>query len=75
MKFTEIYEQATQLPLSERVKLVEEIWNSISDTAGMLPITDEQKNELNKRYQDYQKGQQQLHDWKAVHETLRAGSV
>lgn len=72
MKFTEIYEQASQLPIAERVKLVEEIWDSISDTAGVLPVTDEQKNELDQRYQAYLDGKQKLHDWKDVHQALRA---
>lgn len=71
MKLEEIYEQACQLPLVERVQLVEEIWNSIGDAGEGLPVTEEQKKELDARLESYLDGQQQLHEWQDVHQALR----
>ena len=71
MKLEEIYEQARQLPLAERVQLVEEIWKSIGDANEGLPVTEEQKKELDVRLQSYVDGEQQLHEWQDVHQALR----
>jgi putative addiction module component (TIGR02574 family) len=71
MKLEEIYEQARQLPLAERVQLVEEIWNSIGDANEGLPVTEEQKKELDVRLQSYVDGEQQLHEWQDFHQALR----
>jgi len=38
-----------QLPISERVQLVEQIWNSIADDKKQFPLTDSQKAELDRR--------------------------
>lgn len=37
------------LPIEERIKLVEELWASIAADQGALPLTDEQKIELDRR--------------------------
>ncbi len=37
------------LSLEERLKLVEDIWDSIAAEQGVLPVTPEQRAELNRR--------------------------
>ena len=38
-----------QLPVEERLTLVEEIWDSIAADSGAVPLTDAQRVELEKR--------------------------
>lgn len=42
------------LSLSERLKLVEDIWDSIADEQQLLPLTQEQRKELDERMKAYQ---------------------
>ncbi len=42
------------LSLSERMKLVEDIWDSIADEQKILPLTPGQKKELDERLKAYQ---------------------
>ncbi|HBP88935.1 MAG TPA: addiction module protein [Nitrospirales bacterium] len=43
-----------ELPVDERIKLVEELWDSIASDQKVLPLTDEQKAELDKRLDAYE---------------------
>jgi putative addiction module component (TIGR02574 family) len=43
-----------ELPLAERIKLVEELWDSIAEEQHALPITPEQKAELDRRLDAYE---------------------
>lgn len=44
----------SKLPINERIKLVEELWDSIASDQKVLPLTDEQKAELDKRLDSYE---------------------
>ena len=46
---TALLKQATKLPLSDRIKLVEDIWNSIADEPDPFPLTKGQERELDRR--------------------------
>ena len=37
------------LPLAERIRLVEDLWDSIAADQKALPLTDEQRDELDRR--------------------------
>ena len=41
------------LSLSERIKLVEDIWDTIADEQAALPLTQDQRKELDKRMEAY----------------------
>lgn len=43
----------SKLPVDERIKLVEELWDSIACDQKALPLTDEQKAELDRRLDAY----------------------
>ena len=43
----------SKLPIDERIKLVEELWDSIASDQKALPLTDEQKAELDRRLDAY----------------------
>lgn len=44
----------SNLPIDERIKLVQELWDSIAADQNALPLTDEQKTELDRRLDAYE---------------------
>ena len=42
------------LPIGERIQLVEELWDSIAADQALLPLTDEQRAELDRRLDAYE---------------------
>ncbi|MFO7890829.1 MAG: addiction module protein [bacterium] len=71
MRTDEIKKKINTLNLSEKLLLVEDIWDSIAQSNSELPMPEWQKKELNKRYKAYKAGRQKLHDWESVHEEIR----
>lgn len=41
------------LPIKERIQLVEDLWDSIAEEIAVLPVTKEQKDELDARLEAY----------------------
>ncbi|HEX4646683.1 MAG TPA: addiction module protein [Verrucomicrobiae bacterium] len=52
---TTLLKKATKLPVPDRIKLVEDIWDSIADEPGEFPLTAAQKRELDRRLELMQK--------------------
>ena len=71
MKADQLRSEIEKLELSEKLLLVEEIWDSIAASNSELPMPDWQEKELEKRYNEYKEGKLELHDWRSVHEDLR----
>jgi len=71
MRPEKIKDEISKLELSEKLLLVEDIWDSIASSNSELPMPEWQKKELDRRYQQYKEGKLDLHDWKMVHEELR----
>ena len=46
--------EVLKLPVDERLKLVESIWNSIADFPDSLELTASQKEELDRRLGEYE---------------------
>jgi putative addiction module component (TIGR02574 family) len=60
-----------KLDLSEKLTLVEEVWNDIAKSSHNLPLPEWQKTELNKRLSAYDQGKVKTKDHHQVHEALR----
>jgi len=71
MRANEIKHEVDQLAMSEKLLLVKEIWDSIAQSNGQIPLHEWQKSELEKIYAEYQQGNQPLHSLDTVHESLR----
>ena len=71
MRPDQIKDEISRLELSEKLLLVEDIWDSIAVSNSEIPMPEWQKQELDKRYKEYKEGKLGLHDWKSVHEGLR----
>lgn len=71
MRPDQIKDEISRLELSEKLLLVEDIWDAIAASNSEIPMPDWQKRELKKRYEEYKEGRLELHDWKSVHKGLR----
>ncbi|MBG0780218.1 MAG: addiction module protein [Desulfotignum balticum] len=71
MRPDQIKDEISRLELSEKLLLVEDIWDAIAASNSEIPMPEWQKRELKKRYEDYKQGSLELHDWKSVHKGLR----
>lgn len=71
MRLNELAREVDKLRLSEKLLLVEEIWDSIAKQNDSLPMPAWQKVELEKRYSEYKEGALELHNWETVHAQLR----
>ena len=71
MRPNEIIKEIDNLCLSEKLMLVEDIWDSIARNNSELPLPEWQKSELDKRYRDYKNGKLKVHNWEDIHEGLR----
>jgi putative addiction module component (TIGR02574 family) len=59
-----------KLSVSERIQLVEEIWDSIAAHPERLPVTGAQKAELDRRLADYRANPGQGRTWEEVRDSL-----
>ncbi len=71
MSLEEIKREINRLAPSEKLGIVEDIWNQIAKDNDSIPIYDWQKRELDIRYNELQKGKLERHDWKIVHNNIR----
>jgi len=71
MRSEEIRQAIKQMEPAEKLLLVEDVWESIVLSYAGLPHPEWQKRELDKRYKQYKSGEQNLHNWKTVHENLK----
>ena len=75
MVLTELEKEINKLEVEEKLKLVEDIWDSIALNDAYIPIPDWQKIELDSRYKDFQDGKLKLNDWEQIKEELRVARL
>ena len=61
-----------KLPINQRLRLVEDIWDSIAEHPEQIVLTDSQKEELDKRYTEYLKNPSEGKTWKNVKKILKS---
>jgi putative addiction module component (TIGR02574 family) len=71
MEHNTLRKEIDKLALSEKIILVEDIWDSIARGNAEIPLPEWQKQELDRRYADYREGKTTFHDWQEVHDALR----
>lgn len=66
----QIEAEALSLPAHERVRLAEALWESVAQEAqadpDLLPLTDEERAELNRRLADYEAHPETSVSWEEV---------
>ena len=71
MKPSEIIKEVSRMELSDKLLLVEDIWDSIALSHSVLPLPEWQKHELDRRYGEYKEGKLDLYEWKKLHSMVR----
>lgn len=59
-------EEVLRLPIPERIRVAETIWESIVDHPEALPLTDEQRSELDRRLDAIEKDPAAGSSWAEV---------
>ena len=60
-----------QLTIAERIQLAEDIWDSVAAFPEALPLTDAQKEELDRRSQAYAQNPNEGIAWDELKDKLR----
>jgi putative addiction module component (TIGR02574 family) len=68
-EFTQVFE----LTLSEKLQLVEDLWDSIALAPDRIPVLDWQKEELDRRKAAYLNNSSSGSSWEAAKERIRSG--
>jgi putative addiction module component (TIGR02574 family) len=55
----------------ERLRMIEELWDSLSEQPGSVPLTDEQRQELDRRLGDFERSGPTGIPWDEVLEQIR----
>lgn len=63
-------EEILKLSVSERLRLVESIWDSIAESPDTLPLTDAHRQELDRRLGDYRSNPKAGRTWQEVLDSL-----
>lgn len=66
-EFTQVFE----LTLSEKLQLLEDLWDSIAQVPEQIPVLDWQKEELSKRKASYLQNPNSGSSWEAAKERIR----
>lgn len=67
-------EDILNLSVSERIQLVEDIWDSIVEIPEAVILTDDQKRELDNRLDAYHKNPAEGSPWEEVRERIQKRS-
>ena len=59
-----------QLPLAEKLQIMEAIWEDLRRDADAVPVADWQKTLLDQRRQAVEEGREKVLDWDEVKHTL-----
>jgi putative addiction module component (TIGR02574 family) len=71
MKPEQIKLEVEQLDLSQKLLLVEDIWDSIAESNSVLPMPTWQKKELDDRYEAYKNGELELYSLDEINTNAR----
>jgi putative addiction module component (TIGR02574 family) len=58
----------------ERLRLIEELWDSLNETPGTVPLTNAQREELDRRLDDLERSGPEGIPWDQVLQQIRSRS-
>ena len=70
---TELLDEAKRLSVSERIELVEAIWDTVAEDASLerLPLSEAHRAELDRRLDDWRRDPEAGSPWNEVRERLK----
>lgn len=71
MRTEELKSEINKLGVSEKISLIEDVWDEIAKSNLELPLPEWQKKELDRRLALYENGAMETKDYLEVHEELR----
>lgn len=66
-----VWAEIMELPVADRIQLVEDIWDSIAATPQAVPLTPEQTEELERRLAAYHRDPSAGSPWEEVRDRVR----
>jgi putative addiction module component (TIGR02574 family) len=63
-------QELLKLSVAERIQLVEDLWDSIARDPDLVPVTDAQKAELDRRLERFSQGTTKARAWEEVKSSL-----
>lgn len=64
------FKQILELPAPERVELVQQIWESLIEHPGDVPLTPAQRDELERRWLAFEQNPDEGEPWEDVKKSL-----
>ena len=55
-----------ELPVGERLKVVQAIWDSVTESPGPYPLTDGERELIDRRLEEYQSNPEATSPWSEV---------
>ncbi len=65
-----LFEQISPLSISEKLQLIEDIWDSILTNSEQIPLTTSQKYELDRRLVSYKNLDHEGESWEVVKQRI-----
>ena len=69
---TDALSEVLELPIADRIKLVQVIWDSVAAQPDQVPVTPEQRAELETRMREYRDAPDDVRPWDEVERRLRS---
>lgn len=66
-----VRKEILSLSITDRLQLLEEIWDSLAETPEMIPVTDAQRKELARRRRVHARNPSAAKSWAEVRARLR----
>jgi len=60
------------LSVEDRIELVQRIWESVAADPDALPLTDDQRMELERRLAEHEKNPEDVVDWEVAEARIRS---
>ena len=64
-------DQLLDIPPDERVKLAQDLWDSVARHPEEVPVTPEQREELDRRLESFEKDPNAGSSWETIKQSLR----
>jgi putative addiction module component (TIGR02574 family) len=74
MDLTTVMQEVGNWPIEDRLRLIEEVWDSLSDRAGVGVLNDKHKQDLQRRLDAYRDNPKAGSSWNDVKTRLRGKS-
>ncbi|MFT5396510.1 MAG: putative addiction module component (TIGR02574 family) [Gammaproteobacteria bacterium] len=71
MRTEDLKNEISKLAVTEKISLVEDVWDEIAESNVELPLPEWQKKELDRRLALYEAGKAETREWNEVYEEIR----